>query len=277
MMRRDRTGWACLAIFLAIWAGAAFASSLNGEAGKRVLIVCDERVQMEALAGFLRDPGQCRVEIVDQESFPATTDAFEAIIDFVHKPFSDRVETALMEYVQGGGRLVSLHHSISSSKRLNKHWLDFCGMTLPTGPREQGGWFVVGNTTVTLVNLRPGHYVTSHKVEYPGTASYRSSEVLRADRILPALPFPRSEVFLGQQITDMRQKEMLFGLKCFDPTASRTIMVDRGGWMQRKGRGWHFYFQVGHATGDFQNPAYGTILLNALTWEEEKEKVKRKK
>lgn len=258
----------------------------GGQSGdrERVLIVCDERVQMETPAKYLGETGKLEVEIVDQESFPASISGFRAVIDFVHKPFTDRVEKALIDYCEAGGRLISLHHSISSSKRLNKHWLDFCGMTLPTGPRDQGGWFVVGNTTVELVNLRPDHYVTSHNVKYQTATEYGSpiptmeSSIAAAQGKRPALEFQRSEVFLGQQFAGKEPHEILFGLKCFDPTTSRTIMMDRGGWYQRKGKGWHFYFQVGHATGDFQNPAYRQVLLNAIRWRAAgREKGKEKK
>ena len=259
-------------IGLAFWmAGMSPAFCGEGSPAGRVLIVCDERAQMEALARFLRQEGKLEIEIVDQDAFPTETASYRAVIDFVHKPFSERVEEELIGFVENGGRLVSLHHSISSSKRLNKYWLGFCGMTLPTGPRDKGGWFVVGNVTAELVNLRPDHYITSHNVKYPKIITYTSSDVLRAERNLPALEIPRTEVFLGQQITDAPKKEILFGLKCFDPATSRTIMTDRGGWYQRKGKGWHFYFQLGHATGDFLNPTYCTILLNALTWQPPKE------
>jgi len=256
-------------VFLATGTSLAHGEQANG-AG-RVLIVCDERAQMEALARFLRQEGKLEVEIVDQENFPAQPSGYRAIVDFVHKPFSDRVEQALITFTENGGRVISIHHSISSSKRLNKYWLGFCGMTLPPKPRDQGGWHVIGNTTAVLVSLRPDHYVTSHNVKYPKTTVYESSEVLKAERNLPALEFPRSEVFLGQQIHDMGEKEMLFGLKCVDPKTSQTVMIDRGGWYQRKGRGWHFYFQIGHGTGDFLNPAYCQILLNAISWQPPKE------
>jgi hypothetical protein len=250
---------------------AAFASGQPARDGSRVLIVCDERAQMDALAKFLRDSGKLEIEIVDQEAFPAATDGFRAIVAFVHKPFTDRVEKALIDYTENGGRLISLHHSISSSKRLNTYWLGFCGMTLPTGSRERGGWYVIGGTTVSLVNLRPDHYITSHNVKYPKALAYVSPDVFKTERNLPALDFAQSEVFLGQQIADMPQKEILFGLKCLDPKTSQAVMIDRGGWVQRKGRGRHFYFQVGHATGDFQNAAYCQVLLNAVTWQPPKE------
>ena len=234
----------------------------------RVLIVCDERVQMEALATFLRAKGGLAVEIVDEKGFPAKTDGLVGIYNFVHHTLDERVEKALIDYATGGGRLVSIHHAISSSKTLNKHWLDFCGVALLTGGRtpDEGGWHVVGGGTVYLVNLRPGHYITTHNVEYTTTVAYTPSDSPSIEQRLPAIAFQRSEMFLNQHFTDGRRKTVLFGMMAVDAKTGTTWMQDRGGWYQPTGRGWHFYLQAGHATGDFHEAAFCQVLLNCLTW-----------
>lgn len=254
------------AIILALGGSTGFCA--EARVGGRVLIVCDERAQMELLADFLRTTGGLEVEIVGKEDFPPETRGLRAIFNFVHRTHSERVEKALIDYAIGGGRLISLHHAIASAKTRNKHWLGFCGIALlprALGP-DRGGWYVVGNTTAELVNLAPDHFVTTHKVRYQKMTSYRPSDFPSVEQRLPALEFPRSEVFLNQHFTDGRQKRVLFGVKCVDPRSGRTYMQDRGGWYQPVGRGWHFYFQIGHATSDFMNRSYCRVLYNSVTW-----------
>ena len=164
--------------------------------------------------------------------------------------------------------MITLHHGISSSKMLNKRWLPFCGIALFRKERAKGGWSVLGNITAELVNLRPGHYITSHKVEYDGVSSYVPSDSPSTEQKFAVLRFQHSEVFLNEHFTDGREKDVLFGVKGHDPETGKVYMQDRGGWLQRKGRGWVFYFQIGHTTADFQKRSYCQILLNCLSWDE---------
>lgn len=236
-------------------------------APRKVLIVSDERPQMEALAKFLRDEGGYETQIVAQEGFPDDLSGYAGVFNFVHSPLADKVEEALIAYALAGGRLITLHHGISSSKMLNEKWLRFCGVALFRKERDEGGWSVLGSITAELVNLRPGHYITSHKVVYDGNTTYTPSDSPSTEQECPVLRFPRSEVFLNEHFTDGRQKVILFGVKGNDPETGKVYMQDRGGWFQRKGKGWAFYFQMGHGTSDFYNRSYCQILLNCLDWD----------
>ena len=244
-----------------------FASPATGAAARKVLIVCDETPQMEALAKFLHDEAGYETQIVAQEDCPDNLSGYRGVFNFVHSPLTEKVEEALIAYALAGGRLISLHHGISSSKMLNKKWLPFCGVALSRKERDEGGWSVLGNITAELVNLRPGHYITSHRVVYDGTTTYTPSDFPSTEQECPVLRFPRSEVFLNEHFTDGREKTVLFGVKGNDPETGKLYMQDRGGWFQRKGKGWAFYFQMGHATSDFQNRSYCQILLNCLQWD----------
>lgn len=262
-----RVGGLAACILLAV---ATVSVSAGEERPKpRVVIVCDERVQMEVLATFLREKGGASVEIVDEKAFPEKTDGLDGVYNFVHHTFDERVEKALIDYAEGGGRLISIHHAISSSKIRNRHWLGFCGIALLAGrrPPDEGGWYVVGGGTVHMVNLKPGHYITTHDVEYPKTVAYTPSDAPSIEQHLPAIEFQKSEMFLNQHFTDARRKEVLFGMKAVDPKTGKTYMQDRGGWYQPRGKGWHFYIQAGHATGDYHQPAFCQVLLNCLTWQ----------
>ena len=252
-------------LMVAFFAGAAL--PVMAGVPREVLIVSDEMPQMEVLAKFLRDEGGCETRIVSQEGCPDSLSGYCGVFNFVHSPLTEEVEERLIAYALAGGRLITLHHGISSSKMLNKRWLPFCGVALFRKERDEGGWSVLGNVTAELVNLRPGHYITSHKVTYEGTTTYTPSDSPSTKQKCPVLRFPRSEVFLNQHFTDRREKTVLFGVKGSDPETGEVYMQDRGGWFQRKGEGWVFYFQIGHATSDFQNRSYCQILLNCLEWE----------
>jgi len=236
-----------------------------------VLIVSDEREQMEVLADFLRQEGKYHVRIVGEENLPPELSGYRGVFNFVHHTLTEKVEQALIEYALSGGRLITLHHGISSSKMLNKKWLPFSGVALFRRERDKGGWSVLGNITAELVNLRPGHHITSHKVSYEGSTTYTPSDSPSTQQTCPVLRFPRSEVFLNQHFTDGREKTVLFGVKGRDPETGKVYMQDRGGWFQRKGKGLVFYFQMGHATSDYQNRSYCRILMNCLTWDGRKQ------
>jgi len=247
---------------------AGFLLSQRGWGQDKVLIVCDEMKQMEVLAKFLREEGNYNVQIAEQEDLPDDLSDYRGVFNFVHRPLTEKVEEGLIHYALSGGRLITLHHGISSSKMLNKKWLPFCGVALFRKEREKGGWSVLGNVTAEFVNLRPGHYITSHGVSYKESTTYTPSDLPSTEQACPVLRFRRSEVFLNQHFTDGRQKQVLFGVKGRDPNTGTVYMQDRGGWFQRKGRGLAFYFQMGHATSDFHNRSYCQMLVNCLNWTE---------
>ena len=55
------------------------------------------------------------------------------------------------------------------------------------------------------------------------------------------------------------------GLKYMDD-AGKIYTQDRAGWTLRAGKGWIVYLIPGHRQSDFDNVAYGRIVLNAVTW-----------
>ena len=63
-----------------------------------------------------------------------------------------------------------------AAKIKNPAWMQFCGMYIAPRNDPNHPWKVLGNTTHTLVNLQPRHYVTSHNVVYDRLVEYRSSD-----------------------------------------------------------------------------------------------------
>jgi len=72
---------------------------------------------------------------------------------YIHKDIAEGPEVAFIDYAKGGGKLVLLHHSISSGKRKNKYWLPFLGVELPDKPFDQGGYKYFDPATFQIVKV----------------------------------------------------------------------------------------------------------------------------
>jgi hypothetical protein len=271
---------AAAAVAVIAWAGLAMgardaaspagamgtAGAVEGEAG-RILIVADDRGPMDVLAEFLRREGGFDVTYVEQEVLGEDLAAWRAVFMYIHGAMTARTERVLIDYAVGGGRLIVLHHGIASARVNNPAWLKLAGIHLNPRDHATAPWRVVGETTHTIVNLRPGHYVTSHKVEWPERIAYRPSDGASVVQELPAIALSDTEVFLNQHFTDGRVKTVLLGFHCVDPATGDVYEQDRGGWYKPAGKWWFFYFQAGHKAADFANRNYAQILLNAVMYE----------
>jgi len=232
----------------------------------RVLFVADEWTQLEPLAEFLRAEGGFAVESADQKALPDNLASFYAVFMYLHGAMTPETEKALVRYANEGGLLVVLHHGMASARAKNPEWLRMAGIRIPPRDDPKAPWRVVAPVTHTLVNLRPGHYITTHGVTYDRKVKYQSPDASGPAGEFPALDLPGTEVFLNQQFTDGREKTVLFGSLCTDPKTGEVIMQDRGGWYKSAGKGRLFYLQPGHAESDFRNRNYCQIILNCLTW-----------
>ena len=56
----------------------------------------------------------------------------------------------------------------------NPKWLDFVGIELFPRDHKQYPWAVLNDTTHTIVNLCPGHFLTSNRMNYEKTTSFYS-------------------------------------------------------------------------------------------------------
>lgn len=264
--------------FLAAGILLLFACS-SGTPLQKVLIIQDEEPQMKVLSDYLQDHGAFDVTVVDQKALPADFSIYKAIILYIHGAMSEQVEVPAIKYTKDGGRLVILHHSISSGKARNKYYFDFLGIQLdnpehsrePVEPGGGYGWRDEGTNgtgvTLTLVNLNPHHYITSHNVTWPDTIQYTPSDFPSAEGRYPSISLPNSEVYLNHKFTDGREKTVLMGLKYYDDRVDRTFMQDRAGWIKSQGKGKIVYLMPGHSITDYQNPNIAQIVLNAITWQ----------
>lgn len=267
-MRRTFLIVVVVAMWLVIAAGPDLREAAAAQdASRRILLVADERPPMNVLADFLRNEGGFEVEYVEQDALADDLTGCRAVFMYIHGAMKERTERILIDYAIGGGRLIALHHGIASARVNNPAWLKLAGILINPRDHAAAPWRVVGNTTHTIVNLQPGHYITSHRVVWPQAIEYTPSDEPSAMQKLPAIALADTEVFLNQHFTDGRVKTVLLGVHCTDPVTGQIIMQDRGGWYKPAGRGWLFYFQAGHKAADFANRNYAQILLNAVQYE----------
>ncbi|MBI4875930.1 MAG: ThuA domain-containing protein [Acidobacteria bacterium] len=227
-------------------------------AANEVLIVADEFPAMQVLAKKLETGAQARCTIVAQDRIPAGTTGYAALIVYIHKGIGEPAERSLIDYAQAGGKLILLHHSISSGKRKNHFWLPtFLEMSLPEKEFSAGGYKYYEGIRMEVVNLAPDHPVTTTKVKYPAGTDYKS--VRR-----PAFELDDTEVYLNHVFAG--ERTTLLGIKFHDAKTGILFQQDTGGWWKRSGRGTVFYFMPGHSVKEFEDPAYAQILVNAVNF-----------
>lgn len=234
----------------------------------KVIIVQDELPQMEVLTKFLREKGSLPVTVTEQKSFPDDLSPYQAVIVFIHKDLEKKTEKSIIDYTKGGGKLICLHHSISSKKAENRFYFDFLGMRLDKGPMETGGYKWKASDW-SLINLNPQHFVTNSGVNWDQKTAYTSSDYPSSEGWYPSIAFKKdSEVFINHKFTDGREKTVLCGIVYKDGETGKTYMQDRGAWIKKQGKGTIFYFMPGHAVSDYENTNVTQIILNAITMPE---------
>ncbi len=247
-----------ISIFFALMLG------LSSSERTEVIIVQDELPQMEVLAKLLRQKGNLSVTVTDQKSFPGDLSAYQAVIVFIHRDLEEKTEKSIIDYTKDGGKLICLHHSISSKKAENKFYFDFLGISLDKGSMETGGYKYKASGW-SLVNLNPQHFITNSGVNWDNKISYTSSDYPSTEGLYPGIAFKKdSEVFINHKFTDGREKTVLCGIVYHDGETGKTYMQDRGAWIKKQGKGTIFYFMPGHAVSDYENTNVTQIILNAI-------------
>jgi len=247
-------------LLLLIFLSAFIATVAQG----KVLIVADEFPAMEAVANRLKSEERIESTIISQKDLSSSLDSYEAIIVYIHGALSEKAENAFIDYTKAGGKLVLLHHSISSGKRKNAHWFSFLGVSLPEGDLAHGGYKWIEGVTFDLLNLQPNHFIMTNKVVYPQQTSCPDFGDSPGNRQLASFRLERTEVYLNHVHTQPRT--LLMGLKYIDAPSGKTYIHDRAGWLKTTGQGTIIYFMPGHTKQDFENAVYGRIVVNAVIY-----------
>ena len=244
-----------------------------------VLIVQDERPQVEVLASFLEEHSNLDVTIVGQTTLPVDLSSYRAVIAFIHGDLKASTEQAAIKYTKEGGRFIPLHHSISSGKAENEHYFDFLGIHLDnpeesSSPAEPGGGYAWRHTesngegvTLTLVNLDANHYITNHDINWGDKISYTSSDAPSTKGMYSSISLKNSEIYLNHKFTDGREKTVLMGVKYHDDRNGHLFMQDRAGWIKENGKGEIIYLLPGHSASDYENKNIAQMVLNAIKWQ----------
>src|SRR5579864_3240423 len=135
---------------------------------KPVLIVSDG-APIRILAVQLKAHG-IQSETVGEDAIPGNLSSYPAVLIYVHSVLAGPAEKAFMAYANAGGKLIVLHHSISSQKRQNPNWMAFLGVKLPEGDVSEGGYKFYDPVNLTLVNLAPKDWITTHDVHWESRA-----------------------------------------------------------------------------------------------------------
>jgi hypothetical protein len=228
-----------------------------------VLIVADEFPAMEVVASRLRSDAHIESTAVAQDKLPDSLTRYEAVVVYIHGALAEKAEDAFIQYTEAGGKLLLLHHSISSGKRKNAHWFDFLGVSLPSGDLTNGGYKWIEGISFELVNLSPAHFIMTNHVVYPDQIAYVSTNISRLPPKLPGFKLVDTEVYLNH--VHRGPRTLLMGLKFTDKTGI-TYEQDRAGWLKPAKKGWAIYLMPGHRKEDFENPTYSQIVLNAILW-----------
>jgi len=222
--------------------------------------------QMKVLEKFLREKGKLSVAVTDQRSFPENLSAYDAVIVFIHGNLEENTENSIIKYTKNGGKLICLHHSISSKKAQNKFYFDFLGIRLDKGPMEKGG-YKWNESSWSLVNLNSKHFITNFDVSWDEKISYTPSDYPGTEAVYPGITLKHdSEVFINHKFTDGREKIVLCGIVYHDTQNNKTYMQDRGAWIKRQGKGTILYFMPGHIASDYENKNISQMILNAIRW-----------
>jgi hypothetical protein len=254
------------AVLLLVAAGIVLTLGASPQRPIEVLIIQDELPQMKVLAGFLQEKGNLSVTVRDQASLPRDLSAYQAVLVFIHRDLQETTEKAIIDYTQKGGRLICLHHSISSAKAANKFYFGFLGVRLDQGPMAAGGYAYKASGW-SLVNLNPHHYITSFQVDWGQTTAYTPSDSPSVEGTYPSIRLADdSEVFINHKFTDGRETTVLCGIVYRDKETNRTYMQDRGAWIKQQGKGIIIYFMPGHAASDYQKNGISQMILNAVRW-----------
>jgi hypothetical protein len=270
------------AVVLSCATHAPVSRSAEDPDSRRVLIVTDESDRMRPLAAYLRDKGRIDSVIVDYSSLPENRRVlpddlaeYDALVGYIHGDLNEPTEIRIIEYTRNGGRFVGVHHMVSSGKKKNRFYFDFLGLHMDdiehAREASEPGTHYMWREPVekVLVNLAPGHYITSRGISWPDKLDFLPTDLPGARQAgYPAITMKRTEVYSNVKRTDGAEKTLLLGYVYTDDRNNVTHAQATDGWIKPAGEGHVVYIQPGHFVEEFADPdnILNQLILNAITW-----------
>jgi hypothetical protein len=239
----------------------------------KVLILMDERPQMEVLSRYFKEQGGIESEIVDQKTLPENWAGYSAVVGYIHGKLEEPTELKIIDYTRNGGRFVCLHHMISSGKSKNKYYFDFLGVRMDgieqnRQPADAGGHYAWREgIRQTIVNIDPKHYIASHGLKWPASTVFPAPEGQKIEKSYPSFTLEDSEVYMNVPFTDGKAKTVFLGYQYLDDRNQVLHREATAGWTKTFGKGRIVYIQMGHSAHEYQNPLVAQMVLNAVAWQ----------
>lgn len=215
------------------------------------------------LANILTKTGKFQIDRLTYQDVKSDLKEYDFVIMYIHKKLTGKVEKALINYVKAGGKMIILHHGIASSKMKNPMYLEFVGIRLYHRQHKKYPWKVLNNKTYTMVNLYPGHFITTRGICYNRLLPFATDYPESPRGTFQGFDLLTTEVFINQRFVPNYGRTILYGFSI----EKDTLMQPTAGWYKQIGKGWLFYYQPGHNVSDYENPNFLQVLLNTLEWQ----------
>jgi MFS family permease len=276
--------------FIILWIRNSIGMSNNPTID--ILIDWNKEPQMSRLQQFLALKGQDSKQISQKQfsrrikKYQTTNIWPKAMIIYIHNKIHPNIEDILIEYCNGGGTVIILHHGIASAKIKNPKYCEYARVMMHRDNSKPFTWIVRDKGDFTLINLAPTSKITTHLVKYnhsvefspvqkiqtsEGSLISEEIEIINDGKISPnwnAIQLFNTELFDNIVLLPDKHREILFGYEYIP--VDRTVPNYRGiaGWTTKKNKGRLFDFQLGHSTTDFVDP-YCQIILNCIIFRNE--------
>lgn len=188
---------------------------------------------------------------------------------------------AIKKYCAQGGKVITLHHNVSSMMLRRPEWLDFVQVYIKRGDDAEYPWSVIEGGDLYLTNLQPNSEITTEGIEYDAEVPELNLREDPSKMVLthelkgeakteyqerkkePAIEFKKSEYFINHVPLPNPQRTLLFGVYFKDPESGRMFISNNGGWKMPYKKGMIYYFMPGHAIHDYHQQ-YCSIIKNCI-------------
>lgn len=205
----------------------------------------------------------------------------KCIITYNKNLIKKRNVKTIKEYCANGGKLIALHHNVSSMMLRRPEWLDLMKINIVKGDDAEYPWSVIEGGDLYLTNLQPDNAITTKGIEYDSEVPMLKLSVDPTKKVLTheldesqqkefhsrekekAIEFKKSEYFINHLPLPEPNRILLFGIFFHDPESGREFISNNGGWKMPYKEGMIYYLMPGHSVHDYHEN-YCNIIRNCI-------------